>query len=178
MAKKLILIGTDHRIQQSVTKGPNGAWLPRASPRFHKLVTHCLRKLGATTILEEAHPEQEKVAPTICSEIAKELKLSWKAISVGQPNVADALYDQPIENYMAMGVVPLPLAGQYRLPLQKEREAVMAGLIGEALQAFDCVLAVVGYTHLAVLAREFHEKGVEVQALMFTYPLVIDESRA
>jgi len=54
----------------------------------------------------------------------------------------------------------------------------MTGFIGDSLLAFECVLAVVGYTHLAVLAREFYEKGVEVEALMFTDPLVVDESLA
>lgn len=177
MKKKLILIGTDHRIQHSVTKGPNGAWVRRTSPRFRKLVTYCVHKLGAKAILEEVLPEQEEVAPTICSQVAKEFKLPWKAISTGEMNLSDALYEQPIEDYIAAGVVPIPLAGRYRLPLHKEREAIMAGLIGDSLLAFECVLTVVGYTHLAVLARDFYEKGVEVQALVFTYPLVVDESR-
>jgi hypothetical protein len=59
------------------------------------------------------------------------------------------------------------------------REAFMFATIMQSLHEDGCVLAVVGYIHLGVLARRFEDSRVSsVEALMFTYPLVVDESKA
>jgi hypothetical protein len=176
---KLVLIGTDHNLQQSVRKDPvSNAWIPRDAKRFRRLIAHCIDKLEVKIILEEAHPKQDETAPTIGSSIAKERGLPWKALGYGEPDLSDALIEPPIQEAIRTGVKPEALAGRYKLELQGGRESFMYATIMQAFQAHDCILAVVGYLHLGVLARKFEEKQMDVEALVFTYPLVVDESRA
>lgn len=54
----------------------------------------------------------------------------------------------------------------------------MFDTIMQLMRDYSCVLAVVGYVHLGILARMFEAEKVEVEALLFTYPFVIDESKA
>jgi hypothetical protein len=46
------------------------------------------------------------------------------------------------------------------------------------MRDYSCVLAIVGYVHLGVLARIFEAEKVEVEALLVTYPFIVDESNA
>lgn len=176
---KLVLIGTDHRLQSAVTQDPETkAWVPREGQRFRRLITYCMEKFGAKAILEEAHPKQEQVAPTICSAIAKEHGIAWKALALGEPDFSDALLDPPLAEAMRLGITPDLLAGRYNLETHKMREAFMFATIMQSLQEHGCVLAVVGYIHLGVLARRFEDSRISsVEALLFT-PFVVDESRA
>jgi len=48
--------------------------------------------------------------------------------------------------------------------------------IMEAVRPHGCVLAVVGFIHLGVLARML-EEHIDVDAFIFTVPLVVDETR-
>jgi len=178
-ARKLILIGTDHRLQQTIAQHPiTRAWVPREGRRFRKLIAYCIEKLGAGVILEEVPAEQEKIAPTICSMIAKERHLIWQAISLGEPGVMDGLFDPPITDSFRLGVLPENLAGRYDLNTHTVRESFMHEKIAQYLGTSECVLAVVGYVHLGVLAQAFASEQVNVEALLFTVPLTVDESRA
>jgi hypothetical protein len=178
-ARKLILIGTDHRLQHSVAQGvATGTWIPRKGEQFHRLVVHCIDRLGAVAILEEAHAEQDRIAPTICSGIAKERNLPWQPISLGQPDVFDGLYDPPLGDAFLLCGKPDILAGRYDLNTQTVRESFMREAIAQCVERHACVLAVVGYVHLGVLAQMFMSEGVRVEALLFTSPLIVDESRA
>jgi hypothetical protein len=134
--------------------------------------------LGAEAILEEAHAEQEWVAPTICSAIAKEHGLRWQPLAMGEPGLSDGLFNPPLVEAIQLGVKPELLAGRYVLETQKMREEHMYTTIGESFQKHDCLLAVVGYAHLGVLANRFDADRIDVEALLFMYPLVIDESKA
>lgn len=175
---KLILIGTDHRLQQSV-KPAGKTWTPREGQRFRRLVTYCIGKLGAKAILEEAHLKQEKTAPTLCSSIAKEHGIVWQALALGGPDLSDLLLDPPLAEARRAGVVPYPLAGKYDTRKHGMRESFMFAEIRRCLEDHDCVLAVVGYIHLGVLARMVEDSGVaSVEGLLFTYPLVVDEAKA
>jgi hypothetical protein len=177
---KLILIGTDHRLQYTVTQNlDTKAWVPRDGQRFRRLIAYCIKKLGPRAILEEAHPKQEQLAPTICCTIAKEHSIAWKALALGEPDLSDVLLDPSLSEAMRLGIKPDLLAGRYNLETHKMREAFMFATIMQALQEHGCVLAVVGYMHLSVLARRFEDSRVSsVEALVFTYPLVVDESKA
>jgi hypothetical protein len=176
---KLVLIGTDHNLQQSLRKDPvSNAWIPRDAKRFRRLIAYCIDKFGVKIILEEAHPMQDETAPTIGSSIAKERGLPWKALGYGEPDPSDVLIEPPIQEAIRTGVKPEVLAGRYKLELQGGRESFMYATIMQASQAHDCILAVVGYLHLGVLARMFEGRQMNVEALIFTYPLVVDESRA
>jgi hypothetical protein len=175
---KLILIGTDHRLQQSVVQDPQTKqWLPRSGQRFRKLISYCIEKMGAGAILEDAHAKQELVAPTICSTIARERGLTWQHISVGDLGLSDGLFDPPIVEAKRLGVNTELLAGRYVLKIQRMREAFMYASIMECFQEHDCILAVVGQVHLGVLANQFDGKQIEVEALLFT-PLLVDESQS
>jgi hypothetical protein len=79
---------------------------------------------------------------------------------------------------MASGVKPDLLAGIYDLNEQKAREEFMFATIMHSLRQHDCVLAVVGYIHLVALARMFDAERVPVTALVFTYPLAVDETKS
>ena len=48
--------------------------------------------------------------------------------------------------------------------------------IAKFIRVHDSVLAVVGLVHLGVLARRFAAEGINVEAFVFTYPLVVDET--
>lgn len=175
---ELNIIGTDHRLQQSVSKGDSPiTWVPRDGHRFRRLITFCIEKLGAESILEEAHPDQERTSPTICSAIAKECHLPWKAISLSEPSFQDVLFDPPLEEALRSGVKPDPLAGIYDLKWHAMREEFMHAVILQSMREDNSVLAVIGYIHLGVLARRFASENISVRALIFTYPLIVDEAR-
>jgi hypothetical protein len=55
-------------------------------------------------------------------------------------------------------------------------ELTRSALIGVRKRA--CVMAVVGYVHLGVLATRFEAEDVPVEALMFTDALSVDESKS
>jgi hypothetical protein len=175
---KLILIGTDHRLQQTVIRDTNTkAWLPRKDGhRYHTLIAYCIDKLGAKAIVEEAHADQEKTAPTICSKIAKERGLPWQSIGLSEPSHHDALCDPPFMDAVRARVKPDMLAGVYDLQRQGVREEFMHTNIAKFIRVHDSVLAVVGFVHLGVLARRFAAEGINVEAFVFTYPLVVDET--
>src|SRR5712692_8275339 len=92
---KLILIGTDHRLQTSIVQdAKTKVWIPRdGGHRYRKLLAHCLDILGAKAILEETHPKQEETAPTIASTMAKERGLVWQTLGLGEPGLFDVLFD-------------------------------------------------------------------------------------
>ncbi|SRR6266852_805532 len=102
---KLIIIGTDHRLQQTITQNDQTkAWVPRSGGhRYRRLIAHCIEKLGAKAILEETHVNQDRIAPTIGSAIAKERGLIWQCIGLGEPGLSDCLMDPPIAQAMASG---------------------------------------------------------------------------
>ena len=177
---KLIIIGTDHRLQQTITQNDQTkAWVPRSGGhRYRRLIAHCIEKLGAKAILEETHVNQDRIAPTIGSAIAKERGLIWQCIGLGEPGLSDCLMDPPIAQAMASGVKPDLLAGIYDLNEQKAREEFMFTTIMQFMRRHDCVLVVVGYIHLVALARMFDAERIPVTALVFTYPLVVDDTKS
>ena len=175
---KLVIIGTDHRLQQTVIRDTNTkAWIPRKNGhRYRRLIAYCIDKLGAKAILEEAHADQERTAPTICSTIAKERGLPWQSIGLSEPSPGDALCDPPFMEAFRAGIKPDMLAGIYDLERQSVREDFMHEIIMQAMRVNDSVLAVVGFIHLGVLARRFAADDIPVEALVFTYPLVVNET--
>jgi hypothetical protein len=176
---KLIIIGTDHRLQQSVAQAADSkTWVPRSAYRYRRLITYCIEKLGAKAILEEAHADQERTSPTICSTIAKERNLSWKAISLGEPTLNDALFDPPLMDAIRTRVTPYALAGIYDLEWHAQREEFMHAIILQSMREHNPVLAIVGQIHLGVLAQRFLSENIPVKAFLFTYPLVVDETRS
>jgi len=176
----LVIIGTDHRLQHSIAEDENKVWVPRSGGnRYRRLIVHCVEKLGTKAILEEVHEKQESIAPTIASGIAKERGLSWQAMGLGQPGPNDGLmYPTTIADAFRTGTKPEWLAGRYDLNTQQIREDFMHEMITDAIRKHGCVLAVVGYTHLGVLARRFEAEDVSVEALIFTDALSVDESRS
>jgi hypothetical protein len=178
---KLIIIGTDHRLQHAVVQDDKTkAWVPRnGGHRYRRLIAYCIEKLGAKAVLEETHVDQERTAPTIASTIAKKHGLVWRSLGLdGAPDLSDALVDPPLSEALASGVKPELLAGLYDLKKHKPREESMYATIMESLRRHDCVLAVVGFVHLGVLARKFEAEPITVDAFLFTYPLVVDETRS
>jgi hypothetical protein len=178
---KLIIIGTDHRLQQTVVQDEKTkAWIPRSDGhRYRKLIAYCIEKLGAKAVLEEAHVDQERTAPTIASTITKKHGLVWQSLGLdGAPDISDVLLDPPLSEALVSGVKPELLAGLYDLEKHKPREESMHATIMESLRKHDCVLAVVGFVHLGVLARKFEAEPIAVDAFLFTYPLVVDETRS
>lgn len=177
---RIILIGTDHRLQTSVVQDKTTKiWLPRVGgDRYRKLLTYCIEKCGVKAILEETHPDQEKTVPTIASTTAKKHSVVWQSLGLGEPGPSDALIDPPLAEAIRSKVRPELLAGIYALETQKVREEFMHSAIMEALRKHGNVLAIVGFVHLGVLARMFEENEVPVTALLFTYPLVVDETRS
>jgi hypothetical protein len=95
---RLIIIGTDHCLQQAIMQDDQTkAWLPRSGGRrYHRLISYCIVKLGAKAILEETYVNQDRIAPTIGSGIAKERGLVWQCIGLGEPGLSDWLIDPPI----------------------------------------------------------------------------------
>ncbi len=174
---KAVLIGTDHRLQSSVAQNEERVWVPRSGTRYRKLISYCLNRLGATAILEEAHVLQESVAPTIASLIAKEQGITWQSMSIGEINLNDLITDPPISEAQRGGIEPEPLAITYNLSMHGLREHHMYTAIIESLRAHNCVLGIVGFAHLGVLARMLENATVQVRPLLFTYPLVVDETR-
>jgi len=61
---------------------------------------------------------------------------------------------------------------------QKAREEFMFTTIMQFMRRHDCVLVVVGYIHLVALARMFDAERIPVTALVFTYPLVVDDTKS
>jgi|GEM_PF-5639982 len=177
---KLVLIGTDHRLQQSVVQDERTkVWLRRdGGHRYRKLIVYCIEKLSVKAVLEETHPNQEQTAPTIASVVAKERGLVWQTLGLGEIALEDALLDPPLAEAIRSKVKPELLAGVYVLDTHKARERFMHTTIMEAMREHSCVLAIVGYVHLGVLARIFEADQIPVKALLFTYPLVIDEKRS
>src|SRR6267154_4336455 len=177
---RLIIIGTDHRLQYTVAQdNKTKAWAPLSGGhRYRKLIAYCIEKLGVKAILEEAHLDQERIAPTICSILAKECRLDWQAIGPGTPDLSDGLFDPPFVEAIRLGIKPELLAGRYVLKTHQIREAFMHETIMKRFEEYDCVLAVVGYVHLGVLARMFEADQIPVEAFLFTYPLVVDETKS
>jgi hypothetical protein len=177
---RLIIIGTDHRLQHTVVQdNKTKAWVPRSGGhRYRKLIAHCIEKLGVKAILEEAHVDQERIAPTISSTMAKERGLVWQSIGLGEPGLSDVLLDPPLIQAMSSGVKPELLAGIYDLKKHRIREECMHTTITESLRKYERVLAVVGFVHLGVLARMFEADQIPVEAFLFTSPLVADEAKS
>jgi hypothetical protein len=94
---RLIIIGTDHRLQQTIVQNDQTkAWIPRSGGhRYHRLIAYCIEKLGAKVILEETDVNQDRIAPTIGSAIARERGLVWQCIGLGEPGLSDCLMDPP-----------------------------------------------------------------------------------
>src|SRR5260370_16847609 len=84
---KVILIGTDHRIQTSVVQDETTkAWVPRkGGVLYRKLITYCIEKLGAKVMLEEAHPRQEQTAPPMASPLPKHHILTFQTPVLSRP---------------------------------------------------------------------------------------------
>jgi len=177
---KLVLIGTDHRLQQSIVRDEtNTCWVARnGGHRYRRLIIHCIEKIGVKAILEEAHEKQESIAPTLASTIAKERNLIWQALALGAPDLSDGLFDPPFSELFRSRIKPRMLAGIYDLEKQRVREDFMRELIADALWEHDCVLAIVGYVHVGVLARRFEAEDVSVAALLFTDALSVDENKS
>jgi hypothetical protein len=176
--KRVIVVGTDHRIQQSIAQdATKTTWVPRTSPRFSKLIICCLRDSGAKVILEEVLPEQEKVAPTICSAIAKERGIAWEPVALGTPDLSQGFFDPPLQEAILRNIKPELLAGRYDLNLQRVREDFMFDTTMNYLEQHECALVVVGFVHLGVLARRFEAAKCRVEALVFT-PFLIDQIKA
>jgi hypothetical protein len=94
----LIIIGTDHRLQNSIAQDENKAWVSRSGgTRYRRLIVYCIEKLGAKAILEEAHERQESIAPTLASKIVKERGLVWQSMGLGQPGPRDGLMYPTLE---------------------------------------------------------------------------------
>ncbi len=177
----VILVGTDHGLQQSVFQDDKTkAWLPRnGGRRYRKLLAYCINKFGVKAVLEETHVHQERAAPTIGSIMARERGLVWQTLGLGgQPGPSDCLSDPPLIEAMLSNVKPELLAAVYDLKKYSIREAFMYTTILQSLRKHGCVLAVVGYVHLGALARMFEIRQIPVHAFLFTYPLVIDETRS
>ena len=68
---------------------------------------------------------------------------------------------------MRSGVKPELLARVYDLKTQRIREEFMYSNIAQSMRDHDCVLAVVGYIHLGVLARKFEDEHIPVEPFMF-----------
>jgi hypothetical protein len=177
---RVVIIGTDHRLQHSIVQEPlTKAWVPRkGGHRYRRLIVYCVEKLDVKAILEEAHPDQERTAPTIASTVAKEHGVGWQALGLGEPGLSDVLLDPPLMDAVRSGTKSEMLAGIYNLELQAIREEFMCVTIKQFIREHDCVLAVVGYTHLGVLARMFETESIPVKAFLFTYPLLVDETRS
>jgi hypothetical protein len=177
---KLIIIGTDHCLQQSIFQDQKTkTWTPRSGGhRYRRLITYCIEQMGVKAILEETHVDQERMAPTIGSTIAKAHGLVWQSIGIDEPGASDVLCVPPVVQAMRSGIKPDMLAGIYDLKKQKTREHFMHTAIMDALHKHGCVLAVVGYIHLGVLARLFETDQIPVDAFAFTYPLVVDETKS
>jgi hypothetical protein len=177
---RIVIVGTDHRLQQSIVQEPQTkAWVPRnGGGRYRRLIVYCIKKLGVKVILEEAHAKQEQTAPTIASAVAKEHGVVWQALGLGEPAASDVLIDPPLMEAVRSGAKPEMLAGIYNLDLQAIREEFMHGAIKQSTQEHDCVLAIVGYIHLGVLARMLEAENIPINAFVFTYPLVVDETRS
>jgi hypothetical protein len=176
----VVLIGTDHGLQQSVfLDDKTKAWLPRNGFWYRKLLAYCIREFGIKAVLEETHVDQERKAPTIGSIMAKERGLVWQTLGLaGQPGLYDCLSDPPLIEAILSNVKPELLAGIYDLKKHSAREAFMYTSILQSFQKHGSVLAVVGYIHLGVLARMFETRQMPTHAFIFTYPLVIDETRS
>jgi hypothetical protein len=142
------------------------------------LIAHCIENLGVRAILEEAHPDQEGTAPTIGSSVVKERGLVWQSIGLGKPDVSDVLLDPSPIPAVRSGVNPEPLAGIYDLKKHKTREEFMHKTIMDCMRKHECVLAIVGFVHLGVLARMFEADQIPVEAFLFTSPLVVDETKS
>jgi hypothetical protein len=169
---KLFIVGTDHRLQQTIAPKAGGGWIQRTGGRkFLRGITYFLTSLGVKAICEEAHARQEEIAPTICSALAKQYKLPWICIAdSSSPDLEDGLIDFST-------FPPEVIAGRYRLDMQGQREENMCSIIRQTLEQSETVLAVVGFTHAAVLARQFEKEQIPVEVFQMTYGLILDESQ-
>src|SRR6266851_3625524 len=134
---KLIIIGTDHRLQHTVVQDDKTkAWVPRnGGHRYRKLIAYCIEKLGVKAVLEETHIDQERTAPTIGSTIAKERGLVWQSLGLdGAPGISDCLSDPPFIQAVRSGIKPELLAGIYDLKKHETREEFMYATIMDAMQ--------------------------------------------
>jgi hypothetical protein len=110
--------------------------------------------------------------------MAKEHGLPWQTLGLGEPGLEDGILDPPLIEAIRSHVRPEWLAGIYRLEIQKVRDEFMYTTLNTALREHGSVVAIVGYVHLGVLARMFEDESVSVTALLFTAPLVVDETRS
>jgi hypothetical protein len=102
----------------------------------------------------------------------------WQTLGLGEIDFGDSLLSPPLLEAIYLRVKPELLAGVYALEKQKSREEFMYKTVTDSLREHGCVLAIVGYVHLGVLARMFESDEVPAEALLFTYPLVVDEARS
>jgi hypothetical protein len=174
----LVLIGTDHRLQAPVAWDPKtNTWVPRpGGDRYRRLVTYCVEKLDVKAIMEETHPDQEKLCPSIASRLAKKMGVPWDTLGMGELGPEDFLGDPPPQEAVRRNVKPYLLAGIYRLDAHNLREEKMRANLKDALKQFGNVLGIVGFVHLGVLARLFEADKIPVTALLFTGPLIVDET--
>jgi hypothetical protein len=109
----IVLVGTDHGLQQSVfLDDKTKAGLPRNGRRYRKLLAYCIDKFGVKAILEETHVDQQCTAPTIASIITSERGLVWQSLgSGGQLEPSDCLSDPPLIEALRLNVKPELLAG-------------------------------------------------------------------
>lgn len=168
---KLFVVGTDHRLQQTVSKA-NGDWKQRTGGnKYRRCMTHFLSSMGVKAICEEAHAQQEKVAPTICSILAKQFDVPW--ICIGDDSV-------PIPDFRFVDFTttpPEPIVGPCPLDLNRAREDHMYKLLQQSLVDYGIVLAVVGFMHAGVLAHRFKQEETDVELFQMTTGLVMDESQ-
>lgn len=168
---KLFIIGTDHRLQQSVAPKVGGGWIQRTGGRkFRRGITYCLTSLGVKAICEEAHAQQKAIAPTICSTLAKQHNVPWIPMAMGEPDLQDGVFD-------FSGFLPEVIAGRYRLDVQTLREEHMCSILQRTLRQFETVLAVVGFTHAGVLARQLEKEQIPIEVFQMMHGLVLDESQ-
>jgi hypothetical protein len=91
-------------------------------------------------------------------------------MAMGEPELKDGLFD-------FSGFPPEVIAGRYRLDFKGQREEYMCSVLRETLQRCETVLAVVGFTHAGVLARQLEKENTAVEVFQMMHGLVLDESQ-
>lgn len=97
-------------------------------------------------------------------------------MGTGEPSIKDVLTDKPLAEALLTRTLPEIIAGRYRLDVQRFRELHMMSVIEQTLKESETVLAVVGYTHAAVLGRYFEQEDIPVEVFQMMHGLVLDES--
>lgn len=151
---KVIVLGTNHDIQEKDYKGTN---------EFRAVLEYIIRVWQIELVMEEWTSTKGSTAG---HRLASDLNIQW--FNVGTPSIEEFKTDIPLCDPMEEPPIVIDRLGP--LSVHIKREGFMVTEIQKAMIGRNCGLFIVGLAHLQSMSEKLLNLGFEVEAFNWTAP--------